>query len=351
MQRTSLSLLVALSWSLVVNASQVSACTDVVLNKTNGVVVSGRTLDYDAEIGSNICFRAKGSQRTDGNVAFTAGGFEPLAWTSKYDSVLIDAFNLPAYCDGMNSEGLSAACLWQNETEPAKAVSADTKGLSNVTLVEYVVENAKNVDEAKALISNLSLFLSKFQGTEMVLHWIVTDKTGKSIVVELKEGRPQFFDQVSDIGVLTNSPTYDKQLANVKAQSEARPKDHPAYNLPGDYRPISRFVKAAYLVETTPTLKSADQAVTTAMQILHNVEVPKGAQDTGSYTQWMAIRDQANLRYYLVSSSQPTSPKIVDLRKIDFKQASAKRVPIDGSTTTTDVAQLLNSQASASPQN
>jgi choloylglycine hydrolase len=346
MQRRAQSLVIALACTLGLSATKSVACTDVVLNKSKGVVVSGRTLDYDAELGSKICFRPSGSAVTDNNVKYTKAGFAPLTWTSKYDAVFVDAFDLQAYCDGLNNQGLAMACLWHNETEPAKAVPAGMNGLSNVSLVEYVVENAKDIDEAKSLIANLKLFLSNYQGTDMVLHWILTDRSGRSVVMELKNGSPVYFEEASKLGVLTNSPNYDQHIANLHTHNDRRLKDE-SYSLPGDYRPTSRFVKAAYLVDTTPPLKSAEEGINTAIQILHNVEVPKGAQSTGSYTQWMAVRDHANLRYWLISSNQPTKPKVVDLNKIDFKKLSDVRVPIDGASGNTDIAHLLDGQESS----
>lgn len=315
--------------SLVVSATQLSAaaCTSVVLNKTPGIVVTARTMDFDSDLGSKICFRPKNTAVTDPNVKFTKGSFQALSWTSKYDSVVVDGFDLPAYADGMNSEGLAVATLWQYETEAAKEVKANTKGMSNVTLVQYVLDNAKDVDEAKKLISQLSLFMSTYNGAEMLLHWTITDKSGKTVAVELKDGTPKFFDSCTTIGVMTNSPTYDKQLANLEQQATVRATDI-ATPLPGDFRSTSRFVKAAYLVSTTPTLKTADEGMRAAMQILHNVEVPKGAQDTGSYTQWMVVRDQTNLRYWFASPCE-LIPTFIDLKKIDFQKASGKRIPVE----------------------
>lgn len=339
--------LLAFTCSFGVAALQESiACTSVILNRTNGVVVSGRTLDYPGELGSKICFRAKGTAVADPNVKFTKGEYKPLAWTSKYDCVLVDGFDLPAYTDGMNSEGLAVATLWQDETETAKSIKPGTEGLANVTLVQYVLENAKNIAEAREAISKLSVFLSTYNGADMLLHWVITEKTGRSVVVELKDGHPQFFDEVTDVGVMTNSPTYDKQMENLREQNAKRAKDANC-TLPGDYRPTSRFVKAAYLVSTTPSLKSSEQGMITAMQILHNVEVPKGAQSSGSYTQWIVVRDQTNLKYWLVSPDQLT-PIVIDLNKVDFKSAATQRIPVEGALSA-DLTRSPGVQALASP--
>lgn len=324
--RTTLKLALALAF-LPVSLAQLAgeACTSIVLNKTPGIVVSARTMDFDSDLKSKICFRSKNTKVTDPNVKFTKGGYTPLTWTSKYNSVLVDGFDEPAYTDGMNSEGLAVATLWQYETEPAKEVKPGSSGMANVTLVQYILDNAATVEEAKKLISQLSLFMSTYNGAEMLLHWTITDRTGKTTAVELKNGTPVFFDACTEIGVMTNSPSYDKQVQNLEQQSVARAKDK---SLPGDYRSTSRFVKAAYLVSTTPQLKSAEEGMKAAMQIMHNVEVPRGAQDTGSYTQWMVVRDQTNLRYWFANPNE-LLPTIIDLNRIDFQKAAAKRIPVE----------------------
>jgi choloylglycine hydrolase len=305
----------------------VEACTGIVLNKAKGLVITGRTLDYNSEMGSNICFKGKGTRIVDSGVKYTNLTGPAYSWTSKFNVVLVDAFNEPAYVDGMNSAGLSVATLWQDDTQPARNVVPGTSGLSNTSLVEYLLENAANIAEARRLASGLSLVIAVYKGQPMPLHWIVTDRTGESLVIELKDGRPKFFKEATDVAVLANSPTYDRQLANLKTNKHSQQVNR-AYVLPGDYQSTSRFVRSAFLVSHLPAIKTAGEGMAAATQILHNVESPKGAQSSGSYTQWLAVRDQTNLRYWLTGVNHPVT-KLVDLRTIDFKEFSGKRIPVD----------------------
>lgn len=329
--------IIALSLSAIF-MSTASACTEVILNKKKDLVISGRTLDYNSELGSRICFVEKGSKTEDPGVKWTQFAGAPLSWTSKYNAVLVDAFNEKAYVDGMNSEGLSVACLWQADTQLPKSVTEGTKALSNVALVEYLAENAKDVDEAKKLVSGLSLFLSNYKGQPMVLHWIVNDKSGKSTVIEIKDGKPKFFDEVSKIGVMANQPSYDQQLDNLKSHKSEQAQNSKGYVLPGDYQSKNRFVRSEYLVSHLPPFETADEGVAAAIQILHNVESPKGAQNTGSYTQWIAVRDQSNLRYWFLSANRQ-APKLVDFKNLDFKSIAGKCLAID-SASSGDVSKL-----------
>jgi len=321
------------------------ACTEVLLNKSKGLVISGRTLDYDCEMGSKICFKAKGSPVSDPGLRFTRLDGAPLKWTAKYSAVMVDAFDEPAYVDGMNTEGLSVGTLWHSDTQPAKTVEAGKNGLANVSLVEYILENAKNIDEAKQLVSNLSLVISIYKGSPMALHWIVTERSGKSLVIELKDGRPKFFEEATAVGVLANAPSYDMQLDNLKECQNKWGSD--SYVLPGDYQSKSRFVKSAFLVAHLPEFKTADEGVAAATQILHNVESPRGAQGPkGSYTQWMVVRDQSNLRY-VVMGVKHSAPKVIDLRAIDFAQLQGRRLAVE-SAAAGDVAQSLELKSASS---
>lgn len=318
-----LSLLTALSAML-----ESQACTEILLNKNKGLVISGRTLDYNCDIASKICFRKKGTEVSDPGFKFTSLSTKPLTWTAKYNAVLVDAFDEEAFVDALNSEGLSVACLWHQDTQAAASVKAGTHALANVSLVEYIAENARTVDEAKGLIDGLSLFISNYKGEPMTLHWIITERSGKSVVVELKEGRPVYFDQINEIGVMTNQPDYDKQLANLSSHEQARKSNSKEYTLPGDYQSTSRFVKSAFLVSHLPPFSTSEAGMACAAQILHNVESPKGAQRNGSYTQWLVVRDQSNLRYCLYGINN-SAPKFVDLQKLDFAQMAAKRIPVE----------------------
>lgn len=328
----------ALLMSATICIQSANACTEILLNKSKGLVISGRTLDYDCEMGSKICFREKGSKICDPGVQYTTLGANPLSWTSKYNAVFVNAFNEPAFVDGMNTEGLSAATLWHTDTETANKVDSGKHGISNISLVEYIVENAKDVEEAKKLLGDLSIFLSDYHGTKMTLHWIITDKSGKSVVVELKDGRPKFFDEVEKVGVMTNAPSYDKQLANLKSHEDAA-ASNPNYTLPGDYHSRSRFVKSAFLVSHLPAVSTADDGIAAATQILHNVESPPGAQKEGSYTQWMVVRDQSNLRYFVMGVKN-TAPKMIDLKTFDFKNSANKSIAVE-SPKSGNVASIL----------
>lgn len=74
-------------------------CTRVVYSGKNGMVATGRSMDWKTEMHSNLWVFPKGMERNGET------GTNSLKWTSKYGSVVTSAFEI-ASTDGMNEKGL-----------------------------------------------------------------------------------------------------------------------------------------------------------------------------------------------------------------------------------------------------
>ena len=119
-------------------------CTRVVYSGKNGMVVTGRSMDWKTEMHSNLWVFPKGMERNGET------GANSLQWTSKYGSVVTSAFEI-ASTDGMNEKGLVANLLWLPETEyPVRDQSKP--GLAITAWVQYMLDNFATVDEAVAFI-------------------------------------------------------------------------------------------------------------------------------------------------------------------------------------------------------
>jgi len=339
------------------------ACTDVVLHKTKGIVVSGRTLDFTIELGGDIIAKKSGTLVEDkfihlvntktfntklantelGHTQTVNSKSLPFSWTSKYNVLLVGICNTACYPEGLNSQGLSVSTLWHNGSEPAQIVQPGTRAISVPAITEYILENAKTVDETKMLMDAFSIFplFDPKHQLKVQNHWIVTDKTGRSVVIELKNGKPKFFEQASQINVLTNQPCYDEQLTHLAKFSYLKAKNNKndviagcivngsgALGMPGDYTPASRFVKTAFLAKYVAPLKSGQDGINTVFHILHNVDIPRGAIAEGDYTQWTSARDHQNLTFWFASYNHPAI-KFIDLNKIDFDKVAGRHMSID----------------------
>ena len=122
----------------------------------------------------------------------------------------------------------------------------------------------------------------------------VTDKSGGAIVIEYTAEGRKVYDNI--IRVMTNSPTYDWHMTNIKHYVHLENKRKPVWKyhdternehvlpilpasgllgLPGDYSSPSRFVRAAAMVHFAMVPETPEQAAVTSFHILNSVGVPK----------------------------------------------------------------------------
>ncbi|STX50367.1 Penicillin V acylase and related amidases [Legionella busanensis] len=208
----------------------------------------------------------------------------------------------------------------------------------------------------------------KMAGKSAVLpaHAIVTEKTGKSLVIEFINGQVKTYH--NPLGILTNSPTFGWQITNLQNYANLSPyaskvikHDGIVYSgtgqgsglvgLPGDPSPPSRFVKVAMLQQTAMPVRDALNAVILGEHILNNVDIPfgfirgeKGTPDTEDNldkTQWTVFKDLTHGIFYFKSYMNPTLQKI-DLKKIDWSlQAKQLVIPISGTAIIPDALATL----------
>ena len=164
-----------------------------------------------------------------------------------------------------------------------------------------------------------------------------TTPSGKSIVIEYVDGKLHVYDNA--VGVLTNSPTYDWHIENLRNYVEPDVGERQAgedratstyagtgqgsglHGLPGDPTPPSRFVMAAATAHLADKPKDAAEALIVAEHLINRVDIPKGlvrdysegGKPAGDYTQWTTFRDHANKVYYWKTYNDPAC-KAVDLK-------------------------------------
>ena len=98
---------------------------------------------------------------------------------------------------------------------PERYQSCDEKeGKDNVTQFEFIpwiLGQCSSVDEAKKLLQNMNFLNEPFNDRLPLaqLHWIIAD-SNKAITVESVEDGIKIYD--NPVGVLTNNPSFDKQM-------------------------------------------------------------------------------------------------------------------------------------------
>lgn len=283
-----------------VTIPKASACTRVVYTGTNGMVVTGRTMDWKTEMHSNIWVFPRGMERNGET------GLNSLKWTSRYGSVVTSAFEI-ASTDGMNEKGLVANLLWLNESV-YPAWDKSKPGLTIAAWVQYMLDNFATVDEAVSFAEENSFQVVSDKmpdGSRLAtLHLAISDATGDNAIFEYINGKLNIYHS-KDYKVMTNSPTYDKQLA----LNDYWKSIGGLTFLPGTNRAADRFARASFYTGALPQTDDQKLAVASVFSIIRNASVPYGISTPDSpeisTTQWRTVSDSKNLTYFFESSLTP----------------------------------------------
>lgn len=271
-------------------------CTSIIYNA--GDCYFGRNLDLEVSFGEEVVI-------TPRDYPFNFRKMPSLNHHYAVIGMALVKDNYPLYFDGVNEEGLGMAGL--NFDGPAHffPVADDKDNVSPFEFIPYVLGQCKSVAEAKKLMSNLNLVNINFSDQLKLspLHWLLADRSGKSIVVESTVSGLHVYD--NPVGVLTNNPEFPQQLtnlANYQSVSPAEPTNTltpgvaltnysrgiGSHLLPGGMDSESRFVKETFTKMHTPAGRSEAENVTNYFHLLHAVEQQKGldevAPDTFEYT-------------------------------------------------------------------
>jgi penicillin V acylase-like amidase (Ntn superfamily) len=290
-------------------------CTRVIWPDAGGAVLVGRNMDYHRDLATNLWKLPRGCARDD-------GVHGELTWTSKYGSVVATSFDI-ASVDGLNEAGLAGHILWlaesvylpRNETRPA---------LSQAVWLQYFLDNFATVADAVDWIERTGVQVVQLtdpgSGEIPALHLALDDASGDSAVIEYVNGKPTVYHD-RRYQVMTNSPTYDKQLELLE-QIEGFGGDKP---LPGSTLAADRFARAAYYVGRLARPTSQLEAIAAMFSVIRNAAQPFRIPDPGkpeaSQTIWQTVADLTNKRYVFESTTRPNIVW-VDLADLDFSADS-----------------------------
>ena len=304
--------LTALAALFSVAIQQADACTRATYIGPANLVITGRTMDWKEDIMSNIYVFPRGIQRAGYNKG------ETVKWTSKYGSVIATGYDIGT-CDGMNEKGLVANLLFLTESSYFRPDdNRPVMGLSIWT--QYVLDNFATVDEAVAELSKEVFRIDDPDlpnGAKSTLHLSISDASGNSAIFEYLNGN-LVIHEGRECQVMTNSPTYDKQLT----LNDYWQQIGGLVMLPGTNRASDRFVRASFYIHAIPQTSNFREAVAGVFSVMRNVSVPLGIttpdQPNISSTRWRTVADQKNKVYYFEST---LSPDIfwVDFKSLDFK--------------------------------
>jgi len=302
----------ALIASLIGFTALSDACTRIVYLGNNQQIITARSMDWKEEIATNLWIFPRGMAR-DGAV-----GKYSLKWKSKYGSVIASGYDVST-TDGVNEKGLAANLLWLAESQyPTKLTSKN--GLSVSIWAQYMLDNFATVAEAVNHIKNrpLTVVTDNVPGQNRLatLHLSLSDSSGDSAIIEYIDGK-QVIHHSRNYQVMTNSPTYDKQLAMEEYWQNIGGLSF----LPGTNRAADRFARASFYINSLPKQTDARTAIASVFGVIRNVSVPYGLTTEESpeisSTRWRTLYDHKHQLYFFESA---LTPNIfwTDLKKIDF---------------------------------
>lgn len=315
------------------------ACTGITLDAQDGSVVRGRTGEFGVPLDIRLIIIPSGISLDGGEVK----GARARTWTSKHTVVGVNAHGKSYALDGLNDVGLSAGAFYfPDYAEYADVSGADDGNVVNpLYFINYVLTQFATVDEVRKAVGSIKVAGAKMKewgGIVPPFHWIVSDRSGASIVIEPIGG--ELVVHENPLGVITNAPTFDWHMTNLRNFIYLNPLNVPPVELnevefkslgqgsglggmPGDFTPPSRFIRAVVYSQSMLPVATGNEAVLQAFHILNQFDIPRGAaagivegKRESDITQATVVADLKSLKYYATNYNSRRI-KMVDLKRID----------------------------------
>ena len=313
-------------------------CTAVTY-KTNDFYF-GRTLDYEYSYMEEVTI-------TPRNYQFKFNEKEAINTHYAIIGMAYVAEDYPLYYEAINEKGLGIAGL--NFVGNAH-YNDPIEGKDNIAQFEFIpwiLSQCETVKEAKKLIEKINITNTPFnkQLPLAQLHWIIADQNESITVESVQEGIKIYKNPV---GVLTNNPTFDKQLFalnNYINLSNKTPENKfatdlelnkysrgmGAIGLPGDLSSQSRFVRASFVKMNSVSAEGENESVSQFFHILNSVDQQRGCcqLEDGKYeiTIYTSCCNASKGIYYYTTydNHQITA---VDMHKEDLNMNKLIRYPL-----------------------
>ena len=267
--------------------------------------------------------------------------------------------------DGMNEKGLYTGALYLPgyASYPEETPENATKSMDSEDYVAWLLGNFSTVEEIKKNYNNVILVQNpqkEIGGESFPGHFLITDKSGNSIVIEPLNNSLKIYD--NPLGVLTNSPSFDWHMINLSNYVNLSATNVPKIDLtgkqiksfgqgsglvglPGDYTPPSRFVRAVAFSQSAIELPTAKETMPQVFHIMNAFDIPLGAiqEKVGDaihydFTQWTSVMDLKNLTYS-VKTYQDQSIRSIDVKKaLDAAKDEVKVIKLHSEQAIDDIS-------------
>lgn len=313
-------------------------CTGLTLKTNDGYHLFGRNMDLEYTFGQSVVLVPRNFKYED-----KVSGQDK---NTKYAVIGMAALNgkHPLFAEALNEKGLACAGLNFPAAYWSKEVVEGMDNIAPYDLILWITSNFETLEELKPHLDKLNIVGKAYDEKTPLptLHWIVTDTSGKSLVIEKTEDGLKIFD--NPVGVMTNAPSFDwhlKNLTQYTGLTTSRPDTRKwsdlelvtlgngsgAFGLPGDSSSQSRFVKTAFLKSHVTIGDYENAGVIEFFNILSNVAMisgtvidPHGRNEITQYTSCMC--QEKGIYYYRTYKNSQIN--VIDMNKEDLSSDKLK---------------------------
>lgn len=341
------------------------ACTALLFRDAGGGAYAGRTMELTMELPYVVASIPKGHKFSS-----VVEGHDPLEFQTKH---AIFAITVPngtiddlKIVEGLNEEGLTFSVLaFAGASGPADNAAKTKALLAAIDLGAWILGQFATAADVKAALSENTVILTALvplHGAKTPFHFVVHDRTGKSIVIEFSSDRQNVYD--NPVGVMTNGPEFTWHLTNLNNytfltnldQSKGKFGDLQVSQpdsgiatagLPASNTSVGRFVRAAYYANFAEK-PVPEKAIRALAHVMNNFDRPRGItidppqsggldiesfatagdeQYESEYTSWTVLGDLTNNEFYVRPYDAINFIKF-DLKRL-FAQDELKLAPLD----------------------
>ncbi len=245
-------------------APTAEACTGIRLVAKDGTIIYARTMECGADLKSNLIVVPRGRPYA----GTTPTGAPGLRWTTQYGFVGPNIYDQPYVCDGLNEKGLALGNFVFTGSVGYQKPDEDHAGraIACYEVAVYLLGTCANVQEAIAALDAVRVCAVDMEPYNYLgaLHYIIHDAEGNCAVIEYVGGRLNVHR--NPLGVITNAPTFDWHMTNLRNYIHLSAENAPPVvlagetfagfgqgtgmlGLPGDFTPPSRFIRAVVFTQ------------------------------------------------------------------------------------------------------
>ena len=250
----------------------------------------GRTLDYEFSFKEEVTI-------TPRNYEFK---FRKIGNLTNHYAMIGMSFisdNYPLYYDAVNEKGLAIAGLNFVGNAYYREEITGKENVAQFELIPYLLGQCSSVKEVKNLLNKINIINEPFSKELPLaqLHWIISDLNESITLESVEEGLKIYKNPV---GVLTNNPTFDKQMFNLnnyrhlsiknpgntfnsKLNLDTYSRGLGGLGLPGDLSSMSRFIRVAFVKMNSFSKDGERESVSQFFHILNSVDQQRGCCSLG----------------------------------------------------------------------